>query len=125
MVNTLIAGRPVDVNALELQHLPVPASQIVDGAPTTGVHGLGRFSGLGLGVWEMSVGGMHDVEADEVFLVTAGRATVTIHAEVTGAACTRGAVELGPGSVMLLSAGMCTTWTVHEPLRKLYLAPRL
>ena len=29
-----------------------------------------------LGVWEMTAGAMRDVEADEVFLVIAGRATV-------------------------------------------------
>ena len=121
MGNTQITGRPVDVNRLALQHLPAPSEQIATGAPTTGVLRLDRFMDLNLGVWEMSAGGMHDVEADEVFVVTAGRATVEFQGGADGSA--PGAVELGPGTLMRLNAGMRTTWTVHETLRKVYLTP--
>jgi uncharacterized cupin superfamily protein len=31
-------------------------------------------------------------------------------------------VELAPGSVVRLTAGMRTTWTVRETLRKIYVA---
>ncbi len=31
-------------------------------------------------------------------------------------------IEIGPGSVVRLVDGMHTTWTVHETLRKVYLA---
>lgn len=43
-----------------------------------------------------------------------GRATVTGIAPKP--------VELVPGSIVRLTAGMQTTWTVHETLRKIYLA---
>ena len=53
-----------------------------------------------------------DVEADEVFVVLSGRATVEV---VDGPT-----LEIGPGDVGLLPAGARTTWTVHETLRKVY-----
>ena len=56
-----------------------------------------------------------DVEADEVFVVLAGRATVEVDGGPT--------LELGPGDVGILDAGDRTTWTVHETLRKVFLLP--
>lgn len=115
----LIPGYPVDVAAPALPHEAVPSRQVASGAPTTALHPLGSFSGLTLGIWEMSAGGMHDVEAEELFIVTEGRATVEIHADAGEALV----VALSPGTLMRLSAGMRTTWTVHERLRKVYLSP--
>lgn len=114
-------GRPLDIRAVDLEHVLVPAGQVAAGAPTTGLLRLGRFTNLKFGVWEMSAGGMHDVETEELFLVVSGCASVQIHDD-GGASST---AELSPGTLMRLSAGMRTTWTVHEPLRKLYLAPQL
>ncbi|MCG2624827.1 cupin domain-containing protein [Arthrobacter sp. I2-34] len=122
MDSTLIPGRPVNINDLTLEHRPVPADQVAAGTPTTGLNSLGRFGGLGLGVWEMSAGGMHDIEAEELFLVVSGNATVVIHHDAPGGAASR-IIELAAGSLMHLTAGMRTTWTVHEPLRKVHLAP--
>lgn len=115
-MSSLHSGVVVDINALNLQHSPVAAEQLAAGNPGTAVRTLGSFAGVELGVWEMSAGGMHDVEAAEVFLVTAGRATVDIHGE--GGART---MTLSPGSLVRLEEGMRTTWTVHETLRKVYL----
>ena len=72
------------------------------------------LDGLGaeVGVWEMSTGAARDVEAEEVFLVLAGRATI----EAAGAP----PVEVGPGDLVRLTAGTQTVWRVAEPLRKLY-----
>lgn len=53
-----------------------------------------------------------DVEANELFVVVSGRATV----EVEGG----GTLEVGPGSACVLREGDRTTWTVHETLRKAY-----
>lgn len=117
-MRSLLPGVAVDVNGLALRHSPVPAEQLAGGRPGTAAHELGHFAGVELGVWEMSAGGMHDVEAEEVFLVTAGRATVEIHGE--GGPRT---VALSPGSLVRLSEGMRTTWTVHETLRKVFLNP--
>ena len=63
----------------------------------------------------MTPGVMNDVEADEVFVVLSGAATV----EFAGGSDT---LELGPGDVVRLAAGAETVWTVTETLRKVYLA---
>ncbi|MET1156048.1 cupin domain-containing protein [Arthrobacter sp.] len=115
----LIPGAPVDVTALSLLHEEVQPGSVASGVPTTATHALGSFGDLALGVWEMSAGGMHDVEAEELFIVLAGRATVEIHGDDRGA----GIVALSPGTLMRLGAGMRTTWTVQERLRKVYLSP--
>ena len=115
----LIPGSPVDVTALSLLHEEVQPGKLASGVPTTATHALGSFADLALGVWEMSSGGMHDVEAEELFIVTAGTATVEIHGDGRDS----GIVALSPGTLMRLGAGMRTTWTVHERRRKVYLSP--
>lgn len=118
MTGLLTPGLLVQANAIALQHEPLPPDQVVAGAPTTGFAVLVEASPERgkpeIGVWEMTPGTATDVEVDEVFVVLAGRATVLM----PGVA----AVELAPGSVVQLTAGMATTWTVHETLRKLYIA---
>ena len=64
------------------------------------------------GVWQITAGTVTDVEADELFVVTAGRATVEVQGGPT--------LELAPGVMGVLAAGARTTWTVHEPLRKVF-----
>ena len=65
------------------------------------------------GVWEITPGVVADVEADEVFVVLSGRATI----EFEGGGRT---LEVGPGDVAVLPEGAVTRWTVHETLRKVY-----
>ena len=81
----------------------------------TGSTVLGRFAGLEVGVWEMTVGAMHDTEADELFVVVSGCARVDF-ADGTAP------LDLTTGDVVHLAAGTRTLWTVTEPLRKVYLA---
>ena len=69
---TLPAGAVTDAAALVLAHEPVPATQVVAGSPTTGIHEIDETTG----VWEMTPGAMSDVEADELFVVLSGEATV-------------------------------------------------
>ncbi|MBN9178148.1 MAG: cupin domain-containing protein [Microbacterium sp.] len=71
---------------------------------------------MGIGVWEMTVGAMRDTEIDEVFVVIAGDATVEFVSPALPS------IELAPGAVARLTAGMQTVWTVRETLRKIYLA---
>ena len=93
---------------------PVAASQVVEGAPATGSVDLDED--MGLGVWEMTPGVMTDTEIDEVFVVVAGSATV----EFVDPALP--SIELAPGAIVRLEAGMKTVWRVRETLRKVYLA---
>lgn len=118
----LVAGAVTDAAALPLEHEPVPGDQVVAGAPTTGYAALdepGTEDGGGageLGVWEMTPGAMRDIEVAEVFLVIAGRATVEFVDPSLPA------IDLRPGSIVRLDAGMQTVWTVTETLRKLFIA---
>jgi uncharacterized protein len=96
----------------ELDVDPLDASQVVSGEPEVRALSLHDSDDLAVGVWQHSTGVSTDVEADEVFVVLSGRATVEV---VDGPT-----LELGPGDVGLLPAGARTTWTIHETLRKIY-----
>ena len=109
------AGAVSDAGELTIVHELLPADEVIDGAPTAGIHELGTFSGVDLGVWEMSPGVATDIEADEVFIVLSGRARI----DFTEPALPP--VEVGPGSIVRLTQGMRTTWTVTETLRKVYI----
>ena len=102
-------------NSIALDYEPVPSGQVVAGNPRFGTAELHDFDGNSVGVWELSVGAMSDVEVDEVFVVLFGAATVEFVDEGRS-------VTLGPGSVGRLTAGQNTVWTVTETLRKVYFA---
>lgn len=55
---------------------------------------------------------MTDTEANELFVVVNGRATVAVAGGET--------LRIGPGDACVLREGDRTTWTVHETLRKAY-----
>ena len=100
---------------VEVKHAPAAPADVVAGAPTMGttpVTTLGD-TGVEVGVWEMTTGTVRDIEADEIFLVLAGSATIT----TAGAS-----IEVTAGDLVRLTAGTETTWQVTAPLRKLYLA---
>lgn len=80
-------------------------------APTGLADGLAG-AGLETGVWVHEVGGSVGDFGDEVFVVLAGRGEVTCQ--------NGGRIELAPGVVGVLSAGDITTWTITEPLRKVW-----
>lgn len=87
---------------------------IVTGSPGAGAAPLAVLDTVEIGVWEMSSGTARDTEVDEVFVVTAGRATV----EVLGGPT----YDIAAGDIVRLNAGDQTTWIVHESLRKVYVA---
>lgn len=105
-----------DAASLELDLEPLPADQVVQGSPATGFAELGGFGGTELGVWEHTPGASTDVEADEVFVVLSGSATVAFDDPALEP------IELRAGSIARLTAGMRTVWTVRETLRKVYIA---
>ncbi|GAA2650088.1 cupin domain-containing protein [Paractinoplanes durhamensis] len=101
---------------IAVDHSPAGDDEVVAGAPTLGATPITRLGGteVEVGVWEMSVGAVRDVEVDEVFLLLAGAATIT----VDGAA----PVAISAGDLVRLTAGTKTVWEVSAPLRKLYVA---
>jgi uncharacterized cupin superfamily protein len=113
----LRAGVGADVGTLPLTHEPVPSDQVIAGAPTTGWIALDESDAGELGVWEHTPGTSTDVESDEVFVVLSGSGTLEFVDPVLAS------VELRPGVIVRLSAGMRTVWIVRETLRKVYLTP--
>ncbi|SEK62151.1 cupin domain-containing protein [Nonomuraea pusilla] len=98
----------------DLGPAPLDPAQVVSGAPEVRHLGLADAGDLGVGVWQHGPGVSTDVEAEEVFVVLAGRATIAVEDGPV--------LEVGPGDVVLMPAGARTTWTVHETLRKVYAA---
>ncbi|MGW0389619.1 cupin domain-containing protein [Streptomyces sp. NPDC003042] len=103
-----------DVPDAELEAEDLDPGQIVSGAPVvTGKVLWESEDGSQIrGIWQITPGVVTDTEADELFVVVRGRATI----EVAGGAT----LEVGPGSACVLREGDKTTWTVHETLRKAY-----
>jgi uncharacterized cupin superfamily protein len=104
-------GIVTDAASLALALEPVPGEQVVEGSPRTGFVELTDT----IGVWEHTPGVSTDVEADEVFVVLSGSATVSFDDPALDP------IELQSGSVARLTAGMRTVWTVRETLRKVYI----
>ncbi|MCW2557075.1 MAG: cupin [Mycobacterium sp.] len=104
----------ISAAAVDLETQPVTPDQTLSGQPRTGVHTLTEFRDIEVGIWEMTPGTMSDVEADEVFVVLSGSATV----EFGDGSPT---ISIGPGDVVRLAEGAETVWTVTETLRKVYL----
>lgn len=85
---------------------------------TTATAELGSIAGVDYGLWEMSAGAMRDIEGDEVFLVISGTGRIEFDEPL------RDSIELVPGSLVRLEAGMKTRWYVTgSPLRKLFITP--
>jgi uncharacterized cupin superfamily protein len=104
--------RFIDTLTAELAPAEIGAGQVVAGKPALAAASFADIGQIEVGVWEHTPGTSTDVEVDEVFLVLAGRGTVTFDAGET--------VELVPGRLVRLHAGERTTWSVRETLRKVY-----
>lgn len=112
MTYELAPGSVINALAL-LDHEPVPADQVREGAPATGLLSIDAGLGRPFGIWEITPGTSVDIEADETFVVLSGRASVRIDGGHV--------LELVPGSLARLGSGMHTEWVVHETLRKVYI----
>lgn len=108
-------GKAVATGGLPLPLEPLAPAAVVAGAPRAGAAPLGTLGGVEVGIWEMTRGAARDVEAEEVLVVLSGSATVAFEDGPD--------VHLGAGDALRLAAGSRTTWTVHEPLRKVYVTP--
>ncbi|MCQ6556200.1 cupin domain-containing protein [Streptomyces sp. C10-9-1] len=104
----------VHIPDADLEPDPLDPAQIVSGTPEVSGRVLWESpDGRQIrGIWQITPGVVTDTEADELFVVVSGRATV----EVAGGPV----LEVGPGDACVLREGDRTTWTVHETLRKAY-----
>jgi hypothetical protein len=108
-------GDPLAANTVTVPHEVLDAASVVEGLPTAGYTVLDTLGDTEIGIWEMSVGSATDTEEDEVFVVVSGRASIHFAADDR-------TIVVGAGDVVRLIAGMQTTWTVTETLRKVYIS---
>jgi uncharacterized cupin superfamily protein len=105
--------RSFQAHDIALTHGALDAARDPSGLVTTAVASVATEGDMEVGVWEHSVGTSTDTEVEEVFVVLSGKGTVTCDAG--------GEIHLAPGVVGLLPVGARTTWTVTEPLRKVWI----
>jgi|GEM_PF-592291 len=110
-----LGPRIVRVPTARLAAAPLDPADVLDGAPVASILEIGSLGDAGYGAWEMTPRRASDTEADEVFVVLSGRASVELVHEGR-------VLELEPGDLVRLRAGERTVWTVHETLRKVYVA---
>ncbi|GAA0484732.1 cupin domain-containing protein [Streptomyces olivaceiscleroticus] len=98
----------------ELEPEPLEPDQIISGDPVvTGKVFWEAPDGKQIrGIWQITPGVVTDIEANELFVVVSGRATIEVEGGST--------LEVGPGDACFLREGDRTRWTVHETLRKAY-----
>jgi uncharacterized cupin superfamily protein len=104
----------VPVAAVELRPLELDPEQVLEGTPQTSgaVLSTSPDGRVERGVWQITPGVVRDVEADELFVVISGRATIELEDGRV--------LEVGPGDAAVLREGERTVWRVHETLRKVY-----
>ncbi|MDH2390024.1 MULTISPECIES: cupin domain-containing protein [Streptomyces] len=104
----------VHIADVELEPEPLDPVQILSGEPVVSGKVLWESAdGTQLrGIWQITPGVVTDTEADELFVVVSGRATIEVEGGET--------LDVGPGDACVLREGDRTTWTVHETLRKAY-----
>lgn len=113
-LSSMSHGFVVHIPDAELEPEPLDPGQIVSGTPeVTGKVVWESADGRQIrGIWQITPGVVTDTEADELFVVVSGSATVAVEGGPT--------LEVGPGDMAVLREGDRTTWTVHETLRKAY-----
>ncbi|MBC7269643.1 MAG: cupin domain-containing protein, partial [Streptomyces sp.] len=94
------------IPAAALEPEPLDPGQIVSGTPeVTGKVLWESADGRRIrGVWQITPGVVTDTEADELFVVVSGSATIEVEGGPT--------FTVGPGDLAVLREGDRTTWTV-------------
>ncbi len=96
----------------ELDPSPLDSVQIIGDEPDVRTLAVHADDAVVVGIWQHGPGVSTDVEADEMFVVLTGRATIEFDDHPS--------IECGPGDLVMLPAGASTRWTVHQTLRKVY-----
>lgn len=113
---TAVPGFALPVADAALEPVELDPSQVIAGTPEVSELVLSESADgrVVRGIWQMTPGVVTDTEADELFVVLAGRATIEFRDGTT--------LDVGPGDAAILTEGAQTRWTVHETLRKVYQA---
>lgn len=111
-VSTARSAPPRSARDVEVETSALPDRDVISGRPCAGSRTVRTLGDVEVGIWDMTPGSARDVEADEVFVVLAGAATIQFDDGRE--------ISLQPGDVMSLSHGERTVWTVTETLRKVY-----
>lgn len=119
-MNSLYAIAHIDAADLPVPRFPVEPSADAGGQPSVGSADVFSIGSSRVGVWELGVGAMFDVETDEVFVVLHGEASVEI---LDGSGLVAERIELRPGVMCRLREGTRTRWIVTRTLRKVYVLP--
>ena len=111
---TSISSFAVHIPDADLEPDPLDPEQIVSGSPeVSGAVLWESEDGRQIrGIWQITPGTVTDTEANELFVVVSGRATIAVEGGPV--------FDVGPGDACVLREGDRTTWTVHETLRKAY-----
>lgn len=104
----------VHIADIELELDPIDPDTVVAGSPQTFNRVVWESDDGSVirGVWQMTPGTATDTEANEMFVVIEGSATISVEGGAT--------FDVGPGDMGVLQEGARSTWTVHETLRKAY-----
>jgi uncharacterized protein len=102
------------VPSAQLDSWPIPAEQIVEGAPQASGTILWKSDDgtLASGIWECTPGTFDWTHADETACIVEGRVTVTPEGGE--------AFELVPGDAVFFPEGTRTRWMVTQKLRKAF-----
>jgi len=119
MITELTPGVLVTVATVRIPLEPVAPERVVAGTPFEGAVPLDERHGREFGVWEITAGVSRATEEEELFIVLSGRGTLEFE-HIPWANGPTPPIDLLPGSVVRLTEGMRTVWTVHETLRKVY-----
>ncbi len=111
---TSISSFAVHIPDADLEPDPLDPEQVLAGSPeVSGTVLWESEDGKQIrGIWQITPGTVTDTEANELFVVVSGRATIAVEGGAT--------FDVGPGDACVLREGDRTTWTVHETLRKAY-----
>jgi uncharacterized cupin superfamily protein len=101
----------IDPHAVEVP--VVPLSQDAS-SPSAGFTQVASIDDMAVGVWDHTEGASTHTEEDEVFIILSGSVIVTEDGEDP--------IEFGVGDIGILRSGARTTWSVTEPLRKIWIA---
>lgn len=113
--NTTLAGAlKANVPDAVLDSWPIPAEQILEGAPQASGRLLWKSddSKLANGIWECTPGRFTWVHADETACLVEGKATITPEGGKP--------FEFRPGDVAFFAEGTKTEWLVEETVRKAF-----